>query len=682
MGDVRPLQCGNARLSGFLRNAHSGIRQHPMPSRRLQSLLFVLSFITFAWFHQGGGWNQNARFAEVRALVEQGRLAIDDYMVYHPGEGRKLVRSRVERGEFVFEGKRHQLTWGDWRNVGTTANPDWQQLTVNDAPLDPAAEMVIIGEGTCTGDVGIAPDGHFHPNKPPGASLLAVPPYFVLYHIERWLGSDPDDWWVMSVNAWLCSALTVGLASALGVVLVLRLAAQMFPGNPAAALGAALAFGFGTTFFPFGTLMFDHNVTAVLLLASFATARDGRPVASGVWAGVAAVTNYLAAIPGGMFGVWLLCSRRRKEAGTSSTDLPAQDRLPIQDQPASFRPRLRWASAVRFTLGVLPCLAVLLAYNAAAFGSPFALNTSFQNPAFKEIDAFLGMFTKPSWFAALVITISPWRGVFVLSPVLIAAMACLLGRWKMETLIAERRLILGCTAFFFLINICFNGFHGGFAAGPRYLIPALPFLCIPLAAAFVRWPCATTALAAVSIVQQSLLTITDALNPLGVGAHAWVDRPGEWKDKLAGNSLVWRYAWPMFSQGRAWPVIHAKFEERLGRLRAELEKKGLTVAEVEAQMAKLRGETWEKIMRGEQEPLWIAAIDGPVSSNVLGPWDGTYFQQFPSHSPATSWAAFNAGELLFPASRWSLAPLLAVWIAGAIFLRRRLRDPEAGAARH
>ena len=105
-----------------------------MPTRRLQLLLFALSFITFAWFHQGGGWNQNARFAEVRALVEQGRLAIDDYMVYHPGEGRHLVRSRVEHGEFTFDGVRHQLTWGDWRNVGTAAKPDWQQLTVNDTP--------------------------------------------------------------------------------------------------------------------------------------------------------------------------------------------------------------------------------------------------------------------------------------------------------------------------------------------------------------------------------------------------------------------------------------------------------------------------------------------------------------------------------------------------------------------
>jgi len=625
-----------------------------MPSRRLQSLLFTLSFITFAWFHQGGGWNQNARFAEVRAFVEEGRFAVDDYMVYHPGEGRHLVRSHVERGEFIFDGNRHQLTWGDWRNVGSAAKPDWRQLTVNDTPLDPAATMVIIGEGTCTGDVGVAPDGHFHPNKPPGSSLLAVPPYFVLYHIERWLGCDPDDWWVMSVNAWLCSALTVGVASALGVVLVFRLAGQMFPGHPRAALGAALAFGFGTTFFPFGTLMFDHNMTAVLLLAAFSSARSGRPCSAGVWSGIAAVTNYLAAIPGGMFGAWILCRRSgRAEQGAG----------------------LRWGDASRFVAGVVPCLAALLAYNYAAFGSPFALNTSFQNPAFKEVaPAFLGMFTMPSWFAALAITVSPWRGVFVLSPVVILAMACLLGRWKMETLVAERRLILCCASFFFFINICFNGFHGGFAAGPRYLIPALPFVCIPLAGAFARWPCATTALAVISILQQSLLTVTDALNPLGVGAHAWVDRPGEWKEKLVGNSLVWRYAWPMFWKGRAWPVIREKFGERIGRLRAELEKKDLPTAEIDRRLAAARSDLWAAIERGDQEPLWIAAIDGPISSNVLGPWDGTYFQQFPAHSPAATWASFNVGEFFFPSSRWSLAPLAILWLAGAVAIRRSLRE--------
>jgi hypothetical protein len=41
--------------------------------------LFALVFGCYAYFYQAGGWNQNARFALVRALVEQHALHIDPY---------------------------------------------------------------------------------------------------------------------------------------------------------------------------------------------------------------------------------------------------------------------------------------------------------------------------------------------------------------------------------------------------------------------------------------------------------------------------------------------------------------------------------------------------------------------------------------------------------------------------
>jgi hypothetical protein len=43
----------------------------------------------------------------------------------------------------------------------------------------------------------------------------------------------------------------------------------------------------------------------------------------------------------------------------------------------------------------------------------------------------------------------------------------------------------------------------------------------------------------------------------------------------------------------------------------------------------------------------------------------------------TKWGAFNVGELIFPESRWSVAPLLALWIAGAFLLRRAIREPAS-----
>jgi hypothetical protein len=433
------------------------------------------------------------------------------------------------------------------------------------------------------------------------------------------------------VNLWLCSLFTVALASAIGVVLLRRVAEQMFPAHGRAALAAALLFGFGTTYFPFATLLFDHNLTAVLLFGAFAAIRSDRPALSGGLAGVATLTNYLAAVPGVAFGCWALARRR--------------------------------AHAPRYLAGVAPAAVALLVYNYAALGSPIALNTDFQNPAFKEsAPAFLGMFGMPSWFAMQVLTISPWRGLFVLSPVLILAVAAL-ARWPAEHRV-ERRLIIGIALFFFVVNICFNGFHGGMAAGPRYLIPALPFLCLALVPTLAAWPIMGAILGTVSVIQQALLTATDALNPVGVCDYAWQNHPDEWKEKLWGNSIVWRYAWPLFSEGRAWSIIKAEFVENGPYLDL---KEGMSFP------ARDNFGPWLRVKAGAADPIPLAAMPGPVSVNVVGPTESGFFQQSTPHSEEANWAAFNVGEFWFPQMRWSLAPLLAMWLgAGAVIFRKKL----------
>lgn len=42
-------------------------------------LLGAVSFFSFAYFYEGGGWNQNSRFDLLRAIVEQHTLQIDSY---------------------------------------------------------------------------------------------------------------------------------------------------------------------------------------------------------------------------------------------------------------------------------------------------------------------------------------------------------------------------------------------------------------------------------------------------------------------------------------------------------------------------------------------------------------------------------------------------------------------------
>src|SRR4249919_651428 len=43
------------------------------------SLLGVVIFLSFIYFYEGGGWNQNSRFDLLRAIVERHTLQIDAY---------------------------------------------------------------------------------------------------------------------------------------------------------------------------------------------------------------------------------------------------------------------------------------------------------------------------------------------------------------------------------------------------------------------------------------------------------------------------------------------------------------------------------------------------------------------------------------------------------------------------
>jgi hypothetical protein len=51
-----------------------------MTLRRPEAALFALALGTYAYFFQGGGWNQNSRFNLVRAIVEQHTIVVDDYV--------------------------------------------------------------------------------------------------------------------------------------------------------------------------------------------------------------------------------------------------------------------------------------------------------------------------------------------------------------------------------------------------------------------------------------------------------------------------------------------------------------------------------------------------------------------------------------------------------------------------
>ena len=568
-------------------------------------------------------------------MAEEGRFAIDDYLVYQPSTDKgDLIRLPTQKAEYTLGGKRFRLCWVDM---------EWTFYPVGDHPLGEGVEKAAMVELCCSGDIGYVPwTGHFHPNKPPGSSFLALPGYFIIWHVEKWFGINPDHWWILDVNAWLVSVCSVALISALGCVLFFRLALDFAEGALLPALLATVTFAFGTTFFPFSTLLFDHNLTASLLVAAFyflrivkkglpETAQNRALFLAGLCAGLAAITNYIAAVVVIFLGIYALLADDRTSPN--------------------------WRLAILYSIGVIPPFLLICWYGWACFGSPFKLSTDFQNPLFKDTNAVLGMFGMPSGWSLSILLVSPFRGLFYFSPVLIMGVVGIVVWLLNRKLVAEARLCLAISVFFYLVTASFNGYHGGYAAGPRYLIPGIPFLALPLAVAFSRWRVITSALALVSICANVLLTATDAQNPVGVGGHTRAEgKHSEWTYDLIGE-----YAWPLFVSGRAWPLLHQQIEMYLDKEREHITTETDSPAEQKKREGEIRSQLMSSIDRAEASPFLLGSIEGPVSVNPMGPYEGLFtYQFFPPRSPQCVWASFNLGEFLWPQSRWSLLPLLLI----------------------
>jgi hypothetical protein len=636
---------------------------------RIQWLLLGASFLAFGWFHQGGGWNQNARFALVRAVVEEGTFAIDSFLVYDRAEGdgdRRLVRVPVREGEFDLRGRRHAFTWTDTlgRPVPLRGGAGPREDAVPVAPDQVAA----------TGDLAFFA-GHFHPNKAPGGSFLAVPAYAVVRAAQRLSGADPDRWWTLTLAAWLTSALSVGLVSALGCVVFFRLALALSEGRVRSSLLATLTFAFGTLFLPYGTALYEHDVVAVALIASFhllhAARADGpqasrgarlRLVAAGASAGGAVLMNYVMIGAAAILAVYAALALPRRRAWS-------------------------W-----YALGVAGPLLLLAAYNVACFSTPFTTNYAHMNPVFRaEGDSFLQVFLWPRWEALLALLFSPYRGVFLASPVLVLGVHGLLTWARGRRTRPEAWLSAALLAFFLLLVSSLNEWHGGWGVGARYLVPALPFLALPLVVAFDRFPRTTAALALFSTAVAFLHTAVDPQAPVGNAPHATVEGRPRWR-----HGALLDYAWPLFTDGRARPILSSQRARVLRLVDDALAARGAAVPERAQAVALLGREIDSAVREGRPAPLLVVrgpggepglalselpTLEGPVSVNPVGVYEGWMYRLFPPGSEQARWNSFNAGELLLGRGRLSLVPLLlALLAAGVAALRTaaRLDRDQAG----
>lgn len=441
-----------------------------------------------------------------------------------------------------------------------------------------------------TGDV-VERDGHVYANKAPGLSFLAVVPYEILYRLERATGVDSGDPFVITLNGYLCTFLVCGLLGALIPPVLYRFGLSV-GSTRREALSVALLTAFATPLFAYSTLLFLHVPSATLLLVSFVEARRSEgagALRSGLWSGLGLLTNYLAIPVAVILGLWLVLRERSTRV------------------------------LLRFVSGLSPGLALLIGYHFAAFGGLFR-NPVAMNPQFVSGNSLFGIVNVPSLDALAGITISPYRGLFYLSPVLILALGGAVVRFRQRAR-GEILVIAACVLVFFGFNVTFNNWEGGFGIGPRYLVPVIPLLAILLfpVTRFMRplW----MILAAVSL---TLNFVAVAVDPQPSGSIANPFR---------------HYLFPLFLQGRVSPDVPLMY------------------------------------------PWMNQFVVGHVGVNLHSMDQIVPMARHAPGSPASIWASFNLGESVSgPGSLLSLLPL-AVWaVIGLFALALLVRQADRAAA--
>lgn len=303
--------------------------------------------------------------------------------------------------------------------------------------------LYIDGYESNTGDVSHGVNGHTFINKAPGASFLAAIPYAIVFAAKKALGVPVDA--MTRTDCWIVSWLTCGVCGALIGPALFLYGRRRMAATPLAALCVSLCVVFGTIVFPYSTMLFAHVPAAIFLLLAV-TLLDEHPLAAGVAAGIAACCFYVCGPAAIILAVIALIHSRR--------------------------------SAVRFVIGGLPFAILLGIYQWLCFGSPFRTAVE-ASTSFTENGLLFGVLRIPRLDALYGLSFSPYRGLFFTAPVLLFALIGMMVMMRRH----ERYAITLIASTFFLVIAAFNGWNGGCAFGPRYLLPIVPLLGIPMFAA-------------------------------------------------------------------------------------------------------------------------------------------------------------------------------------------------------
>lgn len=226
------------------------------------------------------------------------------------------------------------------------------------------------------------------------------------------------------------------------------------------AVGLALIYALATTAWPYsGTLLSEPLTVAVLLGAGLGIARFRRT--------------------GSRWALWIAAALTGLSVHVHLLNLLAIPCLlgyaiaPFVDLDARTFTGDRKTWAIALALGAAG-LALLGFGQWWRFGSPFETG---------RFDSY-GHWVWP-WEGIVTMAIAPGRSLLIYSPPVIAGLVAWPALRRRDPQLAWFLVALVATRWVFVA--CRSDWHGGWGIGPRYLIPLVPFMLIPLAGPLDRW---------------------------------------------------------------------------------------------------------------------------------------------------------------------------------------------------
>jgi hypothetical protein len=327
-----------------------------------------------------------------------------------------------------------------------------------------------------TGDYALI-DGHAYSDKAPGPALLAAPLYALIWQIQQWgpiqgllerlarraalAGTVRSDGAGLSVDRvglafshYLLTLAIVALPAALAVAALDWLLRRWF--QPGPALLGALSYGAATPAAVYAGNFYSHALVAALLIGAWALIeragdapqQRGRwLIGAGLLLGWSAISEYPALLIGGALGLYAL-----RRCGAAA---------------------IGWLA-----LGGAPALVALAGYDWLAFGTLWPIGYAHSALWQEQHQSGFVSLTYPHPAALWGLLGGGFRGLFVRAPWLLLALPGLISwarsGWRRDLLV----LVGAASLSLWLVYGSSRMWWGGFAAGPRYLVPILPFVAV------------------------------------------------------------------------------------------------------------------------------------------------------------------------------------------------------------